>query len=558
MKTADDLDVPRFVEDFFRGSDLGRWRMLALTFQFHPQVFESRFGWVLERGNIQCDIVTGEEVDSPRNIPYPYRIWRANWPGTFHPKVFILLANDRVTVGIGSSNLTSGGLGGNLEAWDFFSAGENSARPVLMGIREFLEDLRKEGIVSDRVNLEELILALPKGKDKDHALLSTLRGSLIDQVGERISKKVSKIDIVSPINCNPTKLIGEIINKTGASECNLFTNTKKLPKIEGVDKYWDLVPPSRPDEDEKYSVFATPHAKIFSFSSASMVDIFWGSANLSPSAWLKKGRAANVDILVHSRVSPGDWKRMQNNLPAGHKWKEAKPKKYAEFPVDPPPRPNEWRLLHAIWDGKILTIEASRSGKIFMILRSPNNGKSIRGFFRFDDRCLNLSQKSLSRLGFSNQAPPDAIQWRTAKDGEWQFLPINLLNFMAGSGGSTSVADFLFWRYTGRSFPKPNGPPKPKPPTKHETEYEEDELTRSSHQGRLDQFVLKWRAIGRRIEGSCGTNVGLLEERITEALRLMEKEAQERPPEWPSYKRDFVEELFDEFLKVAKCREEKK
>jgi len=557
MKTAVGLDVPRFVEDFFRGSDLGRWRMLALTFQFHPQVFESRFDWVLKQRNIQCDIVTGEAVDSSRNIPYPYGIWRANWPGTFHPKILILLANDRVAIGIGSSNLTSGGLGGNLEAWNFFSGEDNQARSVLMGVREFLEDLRQKGIVSDRVNLEELILALPRGKD--HALLSTLRGSLIDQVVKRIRKKISKIDIVSPVNCNPTQLIRKIIAQTGTSECNLFTNTKKLPAIDGVDTYWDLIPPSRPDEDEKICVFATPHAKIFSFSSRSRVDLFWGSANLSPSAWLKKGRAANVDILVYSRVSFGDWKRMQKNLPAGHKWKEVKPKKFGQFPVEPPSKSDEWRLLHAVWDGKILLVDASRSGKILLMLRPISYGKWIRGYFHFEARCIELGKKYLSRLGFSENAAPNAIQWRTAKVSEWQYIPINSVNFLTGNEGSTSVADFLFWRYTGKPFPKPNTPKGLKPELNNgETEYEENELARSSHQGGLDQFVLKWRAVAKRIVGSCGSNVELLEERITEALRLMGKEAQERPSDWPSYKREFVEELFDELLRDAKCRGEKK
>jgi len=79
--------------------------------------------------------------------------------GTFHPKLIVALADDKPLVGVGSSNLTSGGFGANLEAWQYF---DDSAREVLSGVRRFLEAALDRGILPAAAQLQEVVTALPR------------------------------------------------------------------------------------------------------------------------------------------------------------------------------------------------------------------------------------------------------------------------------------------------------------------------------------------------------------------------------------------------------------
>ena len=108
-------------------------------------------------------------------------MWRANSPGTFHPKVLLLLANEQIMLGLGSANLTAEGLGKNLEAWAFVH--DTSDIAVLAGVRQLLERLKSEQVLPRSIDVDEFIAALPKGPP---ALISTLDGTMLAQVRERL------------------------------------------------------------------------------------------------------------------------------------------------------------------------------------------------------------------------------------------------------------------------------------------------------------------------------------------------------------------------------------
>lgn len=133
---------------------------------------------------VQVDVITGKNCEGSTTRAH---FWRARWAGTFHPKIIYLLANERVCVGLGSANLTSGGLGENLETWRYFVEDEEG-HDVLAGARKFLEQLKKEGALPTKVEIEEFILALPESKTTVDSFLSSLEGSLLDQVVSRIRK----------------------------------------------------------------------------------------------------------------------------------------------------------------------------------------------------------------------------------------------------------------------------------------------------------------------------------------------------------------------------------
>jgi len=108
------LRIPEHVERFFKTAGPGRQRMLALTYEFTPAEFERRFHARLYP-HVQIDIVAGCFKGRPTT---GYNIWQPTWPGLFHVKAMILLANDIAEIGLGSANLTAGGMGDNLEHGD--------------------------------------------------------------------------------------------------------------------------------------------------------------------------------------------------------------------------------------------------------------------------------------------------------------------------------------------------------------------------------------------------------------------------------------------------------
>jgi len=546
------IDIPAFTEDFFRKAGPGRWRILSLTYRFDPALFEARFESVLTRGNIQCDVVTGEKSESASPRRLEYHIWRANWPGTFHPKILVLLANDQIAVGLGSANLTAGGLGGNLEIWRFFTQ-RSDDRPVLAGLRKFFELLRERRIISKGVKIEEFIRGLPEMEN--HALMTTLAGPLIDQVKARLANPITKVEIVSPIYCDPQKVVLQIRKAVGVPPCILYTNMRKVPKIQGINVYWDLVPPTGFDEDEKLIRFTMPHAKIYAFISSREVDLFWGSANLSPSAWLMAGRKANVDLLVHTRVSFFEWKRLRDRLPAGHKWEKTSPAKKGTFPIEERVV-EKWRLLNAVFDGNILSLEGSRSGHFPLRLRSFNRGNGFRNMYTFQNSTAIVPQSISRRLGLFSANPPQEIQSFEDSEKAWLSIPVNYLDDLYGLGKKFDVADQLFWQYTGRIPPSRGGkgPSTRKPYPGDPDTNEERELTQSLHQGKLDEFVLKWRLIALKIARNYRKNIDLMQYHFQNARSLIRTEAKENPAGWPQPQVKFVKKLFESLLKEARCR----
>ena len=74
---------------------------------------------------------------------------------------------------------------------------------------------------------------------------------------------------------------------------------------------------------------------------------------------------------------------------------------------------------------------------------------------------------------------------------------------------------------------------------------EEEELTRSLHQGELDQFVLKWRLAVRALNRASTGNNALRACRIHDAVVRITKDAIARPTAWPQYRQHFVKDLLE-------------
>jgi len=543
-----EIDIPEYVDAFFRQSGCGRRRILFLTFQFDPTAFEARFDRVLKRPGIRIDVVGGGAPAKPRRGHY--NIWRANWRGTFHPKMAVMLADASVAVGLGSANLTSGGLASNLECWQFFRDTEGDL-PLLAAVRGFLESLRSGFVVSKHLGMKELIEALPRSESQ--CLVSTLGGQLLRQVERLVGSGARRLDIISPLNCNPASVLHRLRKNSKIRKVCLYSGThERFPRIAGCDQCFYLHPPERSlDEDRVGRRLGLPHAKMYAFHRKSRVELFWGSANLSASAWVRTGKQANVDFLVHSQLSTKEWIAIRDRLPAGYRWRAGKAADDASLPEEVPLEDHSFRLLNAVWDGKRLWLESGQRGVVSFWLRTSEKSKR-RFSLKFASQGASLNAEEAQGLGFGPEAAPEFLDYAVPGARVWDRVEVN---FPARSGltGPCDAATLLSWQYAGRGLPGPsgaggNGPANAQAENQGTLDSEEGELTQCLHQGALDRFVLVWRLNVSRIRLSSGRNRGLLRERITHARRLVQGEAATNGMLWPKERLKFVEQLFKDAL----------
>lgn len=537
------VQIPFEVENFFRDIarksnryGAGRSRILAFTYEFDPNSFERCFARVLKMP-IHIDIVASHK--STRST-YRYNLWHANWKGTFHPKLICLMSAGEVIAGLGSSNLTSGGLQENLEAWSF-----SRDSGFLSGVRDFLKALAKKNIVSPRVCIDEFLALLPQRSPK--AVFSTLDGDLMGQVISRLSGPVKRLDIISPIYGDPASVIEKLRSKIKGAKVCLHTDDAAIPEIKGTTEYKRLKRPEVWDEERRS--IGRVHAKLYAFHSGRRVDLFWGSANLSRSAWLRSDATANIELLAHSSVGKEEWIRFIKSPLPGHKWVEMKPSG-GNFIKDDRTILG-WRLLNAVRENRKLYLIASGDKALNLQIRIPGTKTFTKCHLRFKNQEAGLPYKASEVLGFTASDCPNSLEWRREGNKEWRTIPVNNLDIAPDGTVFETLTDQLYWEFACKPLPWRAGPPKGG--YDHGTDEillpEEEELAISDHQGAFDRFVLEWHAVVKRMCRAAHDNKELLNQYTRRIKKEVEKAATAEPGTWPKYKIKFINELLKERLK---------
>lgn len=103
--------------------------------------------------------------------------------GVFHPKLIFLAAGAKRLVGIGSANLTSGGLGGNLELMLFADDASEEGRQLVGGAARFLDRLIASGATQMPASAREFIQTTLAGIPRaSNAVLDSLDVALLEQM----------------------------------------------------------------------------------------------------------------------------------------------------------------------------------------------------------------------------------------------------------------------------------------------------------------------------------------------------------------------------------------
>jgi hypothetical protein len=342
-KTAD--AIASFVKEH---GAAGPRRAVLCTYDLHPNRFESvvlpeltrRRRWfrvlVLADGAaLQKDGVLGQRSAAPSYELAPVRL---QGPGVFHPKLMVLRAGERLLVGIGSANLTPGGLGGNLELMLFASDDSTDGRALAESAIQFLDDLRRaRGILlpsSARRFLERICVSRPR--TQGGPVLHNLDKSLIIQMANERPTGVERTAIVSPWHsslASPEGVEPAVLAAVGRA-----LGARPLVHTEGVNGRGPelgkhvrvrILRPTTIDAGEDLDTDdadtddtpprprrpATLHAKAYIAVSKRGGTIWFGSANCTAPALLETANGrGNVELLVRTGLGPSALAALEADL----------------------------------------------------------------------------------------------------------------------------------------------------------------------------------------------------------------------------------------------------
>jgi hypothetical protein len=330
----------------------------------------------------------------------------------------------------------------------------------------------------------------------------------------------------------------------------LFTGEEPVPKIPGIRANFTL---RRPEPDERTEnglrALGLMHAKIYAFCSGKRVALFWGSANLSESAWLRCDQRANVDLLVRATCTRQQWERFLNALPEGHKWVPAEARSIAWL-REKKSTETLWALIHGVVEHGELRLSATASGRRNVVLRSIAGAGPVRCTLTFKDSQAVLHAKHAKRLGFERGQGPSGLKWYMGRGLGWGAIPINFLDPVDDHGVEVDLAQQLYEEFAGCPLPGRGGVRPPPPPGSDGGDgddhlEDEDELALSDHQGAMDRFVLEWRALARRVARAACENEDLHRHYAATVVKRVLSEAARKSSDWPRYKIDFVKKLME-------------
>ncbi len=361
------------IDDFVRSSAGGapRWAVFC-TYGVDLHLLDTRVLHALSRRGRQFRTVVladarelekelgrGGRGASPEANVHPVRVRG----GVFHPKLLLLRAGPRARVCFGSANLTSGGLGGNLELW-----AHSDDEDVVAGVVAFFSALQSNAAVTldpaAKRAVARALAGLP-GPHESERVWTSLAGPFVDRLSK--APRGARIDIISPAYA--TGGLEGLWKRVERSRVTVHTDARLA--IKGVAQRGfrpDKLSEADADDGDDPARPRTLHAKGYLVRSA-RPHLWMGSANLTSKALCRRvGGGGNVEILVKMPLSTADANAFVADL---GRW-------FGTTPAELRPRQHDGDVEA---QGSVLAAEASprRDGwRLTMHLVSPAAGLDIR------------------------------------------------------------------------------------------------------------------------------------------------------------------------------------
>jgi len=250
-----------------------------------------------------------KEVDNCA-IGRKYFVCPVEMNGAFHPKLILLLGQDRARLIIASANLTSSGYFRNSEIFNVFEFNANHPETLslISDAISFFEAINKLSFQHDEDVFDDIKKLSYYGKtahNEERRLIHNLDKPILDQLAE-IVRDVKKIDIAAPFYDNELSAVRALSEQNPDAGITLYVQNRKSrfpifhqssPYISELRAY---------DSANKRSAFY--HGKVLRFETSESSFVLYGSANCTQSALMKSfPQGGNIECSVLERGAAGEF-----------------------------------------------------------------------------------------------------------------------------------------------------------------------------------------------------------------------------------------------------------
>lgn len=237
--------------------------------------------------------------------------------GAFHPKLVLLLSENRAKLLVSSANLTMSGYCSNSEVVNVFTFDESSPEnlKLISHAIHFFEKLDQMSFGLDRDLIQELKNLPYYGKNNsnnDTDLMDNLEASILDQVFQKASQVLS-IDVAAPYYDNGLLAVEDLLLRYPDARVKLYVQNEKsrFPVEKATDPRFRIHQFSSLllDEREKPS-YRFYHGKVIRFTTADRSFILYGSANCTSAALCRAfAENGNIECVVLEAGGINDYDR---------------------------------------------------------------------------------------------------------------------------------------------------------------------------------------------------------------------------------------------------------
>ena len=283
---------------------------LLTTYSFDPYFFE-RFVlpdlWAGGSNKVLVLVDQGElrsaldaHLGDLRHLGRRYFLQPVEWPGAFHPKIFLRVGDEGGLVWVGSNNLTRGGWGGNSElggAWRLERDGL-AGSGWLPSLLAYLKSITTMKSITTRLARELLdqTLRLPwladvPGDGQPDVLISNEETIGVQLRRRWTGRRFTSLKLLTGSTDSDATFLRWGFETFGLEDIDICVTPEsasfEVGALEGLGSGIRVVP----SPEEKLM-----HAKFYWFDGPDGPGVLWGSANCSRSAWLSPGR--NLEAMV--------------------------------------------------------------------------------------------------------------------------------------------------------------------------------------------------------------------------------------------------------------------
>lgn len=450
--------------------------------------------------------------------------------GVFHPKLVFMAAGRRCLMGVGSANLTPGGLGGNLELMLFADNTTADGARLVGAAAHFLDRLCASRAILMPASARQFVdIALSGVRRDKEIMLDSITTPLLSQMRNAHRSNfstASAISVISPWHSGAEStdgvdpaILGRLRQSFQNKRISVFTNGRKGGLAPALGRAADVfirgeTSAAEPlDGDAEALLERRPrrvHAKAYLVESGAQgATFFFGSANCTLPALARPAeRQGNVELLVPSKLDAGDIRQFRNDL--SDLFQKAQ-RTFAMKAAPPPSRPAGLVLAGTLTRAGTkprLRIEVSQPNCQVHISSDAEPGHTVvrvvakRGAGYVEDaRQLDLLFKgSLPERGGNSWS---TVLWERARGG---FCPFPVSIPLIGEAGGTADEELqdLVWDELGVWPPKVSDGSNHGDADDEQERSDEDEddlqaLAEAKHQGELDRIAVAASILRRRI-----------------------------------------------------------